>query len=130
MALLAGNPSRAGHAATALQWVSCAGSLILLALLDWDVQERHPGISSLFRRISYIALAGSLLPKAASLLSFPGMGAAAALAAALVGWALTLFSAMVLEWLLRDIRVDGPLPRASVVLARLAALTEIAEGMA
>ena len=131
MALLAGSgPFRVSHAVTAVEWILCAGSQILLALLDWDVQKRHPGISSLFRRCSYGALAGSLLPNAASLLFFAGMGAAPALTAALAGLALTMFSATLLEWLLRDIRVAGPLPCESVVIARLGALTEIAEGMA
>lgn len=131
LALLAGSgPFAVRHAATAGQWISCAISIILLALLDWDVQKHHPGINSLFRRVSFGVLAGSLLPNAASLLFLPGMGAAPALTAALAGWALTLFSATLLEWLLRDVCVNGPLPRESVVLARLAALTGIAERIA
>jgi hypothetical protein len=68
LALSAGSgPFGASLAATAVQWISCAGSLILLALLDWDVQKHHPGIGSLFRACSFAALAGSLLPSAASL---------------------------------------------------------------
>lgn len=131
LALSAGSgPFGASLAATAVQWISCAGSLILLALLDWDVQKHHPGIRSLFRACSFAALAGSLLPSAASLRLLMGLGAVPALAAALAGLALTLSSAMLLEWLVRDVRLDGPLPCESVVLARLAALNEIVQGSA
>jgi hypothetical protein len=125
LALSAGSgPFGASLAATAVQWISCAGSLILLALLDWDVQKHHPGIGSLFRACSFAALAGSLLPSAASLRLLMGLGAA------LAGLALTLSSAMLLEWLVTDVRLDGPLPCESVVLARLAALNEIVQGSA
>ena len=126
LALSAGSdPSGVGPAATAVQWTSCAASLILLALWDWYVQERHPGISSLLRKCSYGAIAGSLLPCVASLLSFTGPGAAPAFAAALAGLGLTLFSAIPLEWLLRDAGLDLPPLGESVVMARLAALQEI-----
>jgi len=104
--------------------MSGAGALILLALLDWDVREHHPGITSLFRRYSYGAIAGLLLPIAVSQL-FQGLGAVPAIAAALAGLALTLSSAMPLEWLLRDIRLDGPLPDEGLAMARLAALSEV-----
>jgi len=107
-----------------VQWMSGAGALILLALLDWDVREHHPGITSLFRRYSYGAIAGLLLPIAVSQL-FQGLGAVPAIAAALAGLALTLSSAMPLEWLLRDIRLDGPLPDEGLAMARLAALSEV-----
>ena len=128
LALSAGSdPSGVGPAATAVQWTSCAASLILLALWDWYVQERHPGISSLLRKCSYGAIAGSLLPCVASLLSFTGLGAAPALAAALAGLGLTVFSAIPLEWLLRDLDLDLPPLPESVVMARLAALQEIVE---
>ena len=115
LALPAGSgPVGASPAATAVQWISCTISLILLAMLHRDVQARLPGIGSLFRGCSYAALAGSLLPGAASLLFFGGLGGAPALAAALAGLALTLLGAMPLEWLVRDVRVDGPLPGESV----------------
>jgi hypothetical protein len=127
LALSAGSGPCRSLAATAVEWISCATSLILLALQDWGVQERHPGISSLLRKCSCGAIAGSLLPCAASLPSFTGLGAASALAAALAGLALTLFSALPLEWLLRDIDLDLPPLRESVVMARLAALQEIVE---
>jgi hypothetical protein len=130
LALLAGSrPFGVSHAVTAAEWILCVISQMLLALLDWDVQKRHPGINSLFRRCSYGAFAGSLLPNAASLLFFAGTGAAPALTGALVGLALTMFSATLLEWLLRDVRVSGPLPCESVVMAQLAALKGIAERM-
>jgi hypothetical protein len=61
----------------------------------------------------------------ASLLSFTGLGAAPALAAALAGLGLTVFSAIPLEWLLRDAGLDLPPLGESVVMARLAALQEI-----
>src|ERR1039458_230230 len=89
LALSAGSdPSGVGLLATAVQWISCAASLILLALWDWGVQERHPRISSLLRRCSCGAMAGSLLRGAASLPSFTDLGAPPALASALAGLAL------------------------------------------
>jgi hypothetical protein len=131
LALLAGSgPCGVRLAATAAEWMSCAASLILLALWDWDMQERRPGITSLLRRCSYGAIAGSLLPCAASLLSTTERGAAPALAAALAGLVPTLFSAMLLKWLLRDVDMEAPLLRESLVMARLAALREILEGSA
>jgi hypothetical protein len=66
----------------------------------------------------------------ASLLSFTGPGAAPAFAAALAGLGLTLFSAIPLEWLLRDVDLDLPPLQESVVIARLAALQEIVERIA
>jgi hypothetical protein len=122
-----GNSFGVSLAATAVGWILCAASLILLALWDWHVQEHHPGASSFLRKLSYGAVAGSLLPCAASLLSFTGLGAAPALAAALAGLALTLFSATLWEWLLKDIDLDAPPLSESIVMARLAALREIAE---
>ena len=122
-----GNSFGVSLEATAVGWIICAASLILLALWDWHIQEHHPGVSSLLRKLSYGAVAGSLLPCAASLLSFAGPGAAPALAAALAGLALTLFGAMPLEWLLRDIDLDLPPLSESMVMARLAALQKIAE---
>ena len=131
LALPAGSgPVGASPAATAVQWISCTISLILLAMLHRDVQARLPGIGSLFRGCSYAALAGSLLPGAASLLFFGGLGGAPALAAAVAGLALTLLGAMPLEWLVRDVRVDGPLPGESLMMARLGALNQIVEGSA
>jgi hypothetical protein len=128
LALSAGSgPSEGSLAATAVEWISCAASLTLLALWDWDVQEHHPGVSSLLRKLSYGAIAGSLLPCAASLPSFTGLGVTPALAAALVGLALTLFSATLWEWLLKDIDLDAPPLSESMVMARLAALQAIAE---
>ena len=117
-------------ASVAVQCILCASSLILLALLDWDVLERFPGIGSLYRKSSYAALAGSLLLLAASLRLFIGLDAVPAFAAALAGLALTLLGLMPVEWLLRDIRLDGPLPCESVVVARLGALQEIVAGSA
>jgi hypothetical protein len=122
-----GNSLAVSLAATAAGWILCAASLILLALWDWHIQEHHPGVSSFFRILSYGAVAGSLLPCAASLLSFTGPGAAPAVAAALAGTALTLFSATLWEWLLKDIDLDMPPLSESIVMARLAALQEIAE---
>ena len=126
----ASGPFGASVASAAVQCILCAGSLILLALLDWDVLERLPGIGSLYRKSSYAALAGSLLLIAASLRLFIGLDAVQAFAAALAGLALTLLGLMPLEWLLRDIRLDGPLPCESVVVARLGALQEIVAGSA
>lgn len=116
----AGDPFDANPGATAGLWIS-GGSLILLALLDWEVRQHHPGMTSLFRRYSCGAIAGSLLPVAASQV----LSAVPALAATLAGLALTLCSAMLFEWLLRPVRQDGPLPSEGVVIARLTALSEI-----
>jgi hypothetical protein len=69
---------------------------------------------------------GSLLP--VSLLSVTRLGAVPALATAMAGLAMTLFSATALEWLLRDIDVDLPLLSESVVVARLTALLELTAG--
>ena len=69
---------------------------------------------------------GALLPNV-SLLSFARVGSVPALAAALAGLALTLLSAIALEWLLRDIEIDQPHLSESVVMARLTALMEQAE---
>jgi hypothetical protein len=110
--------------------ILCAGSLILLALLDWDVLEHLPGLGSLCRKTSYVALAGSLLLIAASLRIFIGLDTAPAVAAALAGLALTLLSVMPLEWLVRGIRLDGPLPSESEAMARLGALHAILSGSA
>jgi hypothetical protein len=72
LALLAGSgPSRV----TAVQWILCASPQILLALLDWGVRKRLPGISSLCRRFSHGELAGPLLPNAAGLPFFTEVGA-------------------------------------------------------
>lgn len=117
----------AGLAATAAGWILCAASLMALALWDWHVQERHPGVSSFLRKLSYGAVAGSLLPCAASLLSCAGLGAAPALAAALAGLALTLLSTTLWEWLLKDAGLDVPPLSESMVMARLTALREMAE---
>src|ERR1035441_5273532 len=56
----ASGPFGVSVVSAAAQCILCAGSLILLALLDWDVLERFPGIGSLYRKSSYAALAGSL----------------------------------------------------------------------
>ena len=109
------------HTAAAAQWISGAGSLILVALLDWDLRERHPGMTSLFRRYSRGTIAGSLLPIAAGQV-FPEWGAVPALA----GLALTLCSALLLEWLLRPICLDG-LPSESLGMARPEILSEVLE---
>ncbi len=60
-------PFGVSQAATATQFILCASSQILLVMLGSDVQTHRPGVSSLFRRFSYGALAGSLFPNAASL---------------------------------------------------------------
>ena len=119
-----------GAASPAVQWTLCAGSLILLALLNWDVRERLPGIASLFRTYSNVALAGSLLPTAASLRIFTGLDAIPAFAATLAGLTLTLLGALLLQWLVSDVRLDGPLPSESVVMARLEALQDVLAGSA
>src|ERR1017187_9073529 len=69
----ASGPFGVSVASAAVQCILCAGSLILLALLDWDVLERFPGIGSLYRKSSYAALAGSLPLIAASLRLFIGL---------------------------------------------------------
>lgn len=120
-----GGPFGVSLGAAAVQWISCAGLLTLLAQLDRHVQESRPGIRSLFHTIFHVALAGSSLSSAASLSFFLRLGAAPILAAALAGLASTLLSAMLLEWLLRDVDWDGPLPNESAVMARLTALQEI-----
>jgi hypothetical protein len=131
LALAHGGPVGVSLAAAAAGWILCAVSLILLALWDGHIQEHHPGVSSFFRKLSYGAVAGSLLPCAAvSLLAFTGLGAAQAIAAALAGLALTLCSATLWEWLLKDIGLDAPPLSESVVMARLAAFQEIAAGSA
>ena len=112
------------------QWFGCAGSLILLALLDRDVQEYYPGVRSLCRCCSYVAIAGSSLLSAAGQRSFLGLDAAPAFAAALTGLALTLGSAMLLRWALADVCPDGPLPSESALVARLTALKEVLAGSA
>jgi len=128
LTLAAGSgPSGVSIAASTVHWILCAGSLVLLALLDWDAQRHYPGIGSLFRGGSYAALAGSLLPCAASLHCFADLGPTPALAGALAGLALTLSSAMLLEWLGGDVRIDGPLPCEGAVMARLGALVEIVD---
>jgi hypothetical protein len=98
--------------------------------LNWDVQQRYPGITSLFREFSYVALAGSLLPCAASLRVFIGLDTVPAFAAALAGFTLTLIGATLLEWLVSDVRLDGPLPDERLVLVRLESLQEIVAGIA
>jgi hypothetical protein len=126
LALLAGSgPSGVSHAATAVEWVLCASSQMLLVWLGWDVQKRLPGVGSLLRRFSYGALAGSLLPSAAGLPFFTGMGAAPALTAALAGWALTVFSATLMEWLLKENAADVRLPMEHIVTERLLSLGEV-----
>jgi hypothetical protein len=73
LALLDGSgPFGVSQAATAIQFILCASSQILVVMLGSDVQTHLPGVSSLFRRFSYGALAGSLLPSAASLPSSRG----------------------------------------------------------
>jgi hypothetical protein len=112
-----------GLAATAAGWVSCGPTLLLLALWDRDIEARHPGIRTLFRGCSCGALAGSLLPNV-SLLPFTRLGNVPALGAALAGLALTVFSAIALEWLLRDIDFNLPPLSESLVVARIVALLE------
>jgi hypothetical protein len=112
-----------GLAATAAGWVSCGPTLLLLALWDWDIEARHPGIRTLFRGCSYGALVGSLLPNV-SLLPLTRLGNVPALGAALAGLALTVFSAIALEWLLMDIDLNLPPLSESLVVARLTALLE------
>jgi hypothetical protein len=112
-------------AATTFQWILCTASLILLVLLNWAQRQRHPGIGSLSRELSYVALAGSLLPATTSLRFPGGSGAATALAGALVGLALTLFSASELEWLLVAIPQERPLPSERVVVQRMFALVDV-----
>jgi hypothetical protein len=41
-------------AATTFQWILCTASLILLVLLNWAQRQRHPGIGSLSRELSYV----------------------------------------------------------------------------
>lgn len=120
-----GAPNGVSMATSAVQWILCAASMILIAVCEWDLREHHPGITSLFRGFSYVAIAGSLLPNAASLVFFKGPDAAPPYIAELSGLAVTLFSAMLLEWLLRAIDWDLPPVRESEALARLSALLEI-----
>jgi hypothetical protein len=65
-----------------------------------------------------------VLPTAVSLV-FPGWGGVPACAAALAGLVLTVCSAILLEWLLRPARLDGPLPSESLLIAHLSALNGI-----
>jgi hypothetical protein len=125
LALLDGSgPFGVSQAATAIQFILCASSQMLLVLLGWEVQMHLPGVSSLFRRFSYGALAGSLLPSAASLPLFTGMGALA-LTAALAGCAMTVISATLLEWVLKDNAADVRLPMEHIVTERLLRLSEV-----
>ena len=125
LALVDGSgPFGVSQAATAIQFILCASSQMLLVMLGSDVQTHLPGVSSLFRRFSHGALAGSLLPSAASLPFFTGMGALA-LTAALAGWALTVFSATLMEWLLKDHAADVQLPMEHIVTERLLSLGEV-----
>jgi len=48
-----GNSLGVSLAATAVGWILCAASLILLALWDGHVQEHYPGVTSLLRKLSY-----------------------------------------------------------------------------
>jgi len=116
----AGDSFRATPGVAAGVWIA-GGSLILLALLDWEVRRRQPGMTSLFRRYSCGAIAGSLLPVAASQV----LSAVPALAATLAALAMTLCSAMLFEWLLRPVRQDGPLPSEGAAIASLTALSEV-----
>jgi hypothetical protein len=59
-----------------------------------------------------------------------GLDVVPTFAVALAGLALTLSGAMLLEWLPRDIHLDGPLPCENVLMARLPALQEIVTGSA
>ena len=99
-----------------------------------NVRYKRPGATDLEVRdaavVAQLALSLSLLIGAASLRPFIGLDAAPACAAALSGLALTLIGAMLLDWLLRDVRLDGPPPCESVVMARLGALQEIVAGNA
>jgi hypothetical protein len=122
-------PFGVSQAATAIQFILCASSQILLMMLGSDVQTHLPGVSSLFRRFSYGALAGSLLPSAASLPFFTGMGVLA-LTTALAGCALTVLSARLLEWVLKDNAQDGRLPLERIVTERLLSLGEVMRAVA
>jgi len=128
--LSAGDGSLGGILAFAeSQWLECAASLILLALLDWSVRTRHPGLGSLCRRYAAGALAGTLLQSAAAG-PFPlEYGAAIALSAAVMGLLLTLVSALLLEWLVQDLGMAGPPPAENESMARLADLEEIARSI-
>ena len=122
MAVEAAGEACPGHSDSAAGLWVAGGSLTLLALLHWEVRQRQPGMASLFRRYSCGAIAGSLLPAAAG-----GLSAIAALAVTLAGLALTVSSALLLEWLLRPVHQDGQLPSESMVIARLTALSEVLE---
>ena len=120
-----GGRTAASSAVEAGQWILCASSMILIAVCERDVREHHPGVTSLFRDFSYGAIAGSLLPNAANLVFFKGSDAAPQFAVELLGLALTLLSAKLLEWLLRENDRDlAPVPE-SEVMARLAALIAV-----
>ena len=125
VALSEGSRAGTGIPAAAFQWVLCAASLFLIAVSEWHVRERHPGITSLFRRFSYGALAGALLPTAAGLIFSPGCRVAPPFLAALLGLALTLASAVPLNWLFMAPGEDLPALPESEALARLKALIEM-----
>ncbi len=125
LALWASASTAASSAVEAGHWILCASSIILIAVCERDVREHHPGVTSLFRDFSYGAIAGSLLPNAANLVFFKGSDAAPQFAVELLGLALTLLSAKLLEWLLREYDRDlAPVPE-SEVMARLAALIAV-----
>jgi hypothetical protein len=113
--------------AMAIQWISCAIALILLDLLGREVREQHPGISTVFCQVSYVALAGSLLPTAASLLFLMGLAPVPVLGMALGGLTLSLCSALLLEWFFTDVCWDGPLPNERMMIALLRSWQEIVE---
>jgi hypothetical protein len=123
--LAAGGLQRAILPGTALRLVSCAGSLVLLALLRQNVAERHPGIASLYRLYSHVTLAGCLLHLAAGVGFVLGAGATPALAADLAAFPLTLLGALPLLWLLADIAVKGPVSREIVIVERLSTLSAV-----
>lgn len=113
-------------AVTALDWIACAASLILVAWWRRDVCEQYPGIRSLCRGCFYLGIAGSLLPgAAASLPLFADCGPVPELAGALAGLVLTLPSMAVMAWLLTPPPLSQPLPSERLLLARLSALVAV-----
>jgi hypothetical protein len=118
----------AGRASTAILWILLGASLVLFSLLNWTVQVHYPGITSLFRQFSKVALAGLLMLGTASLRLLVKLDSITVILAALAGFGLTLIGATSLQWLVRNVRVDGPLPDESLALEKLAALQKMLAG--
>jgi hypothetical protein len=128
LALSAGTGPGTPRMATAVNWVVCTASLILVALLDRDFCKQYPGIRSLYRGCSYVGIAGSWFPTVmASLLPAADFGAALLLAGALAGLAMALSTAALMAWLVSPVPFSGrpALPSERLLVEHLSALVGV-----